>query len=174
MIRTLSRTAFRTMAPCLAGLMVGGAWAQPVHDGHGPGAHRDFARERYAFRGHDVRRFRRDDRVRWRGGHWRNSCFGGRCGWWWLAGGQWYFYDRPVYPYPVVVSGIGFAEPMVMAPPPIVITAPPPVMMPAPIHSAPRIAPAPQFWCYCDNPAGYFPTVQTCNTQFRQVEPPPH
>ncbi|QDL39903.1 hypothetical protein EUB48_21005 [Rhodoferax sediminis] len=114
-----------------------------------------------------MHRFDHGEQLRWSGGHWRNSCFGGRCGWWWFTGGLWYFYDQPVYPYPLVVSGIQYVDPAMAGPGPAVITAPP-VPQPAPI------APAPQFWYYCDNPQGYFPDVQTCNTQFRQVEPPPH
>ncbi|WP_244618281.1 hypothetical protein [Rhodoferax sediminis] len=164
----LSRRTCRKLAPLLTALLVGAAWAQPAHDNRGTGgAHRDGAHERYAFHGRDVHRFDHGEQLRWSGGHWRNSCFGGRCGWWWFTGGLWYFYDQPVYPYPLVVSGIQYVDPAMAGPGPAVITAPP-VPQPAPI------APAPQFWYYCDNPQGYFPDVQTCNTQFRQVEPPPH
>lgn len=165
MIQVLSPKTYRTLIPFLAALAMGGAWAQPAHENHG--------RERYVFRGHDVHRFERGDLIRWRGGRWSNSCFGGRCGWWWFSAGQWYFYDRPIYPYPLVVSGIGFVDPAYIDPAPVVITEPPPfAVMPAPLQPAPRSA-APQFWYYCDNPQGYFPSVQTCNTQFRQVPPPP-
>jgi hypothetical protein len=165
MIPFFPRKISTTLALCLAALAMGSAGAQSFHESHG--------RERYVFRGHDVHRFHNDELIRWRGGRWSNSCFGGRCGWWWLAAGQWYFYDNPVYPYPLVVSGIGYVDPAYIDPAPVVITAPPPsVVMPAPLQSAPRSA-APQFWYYCDNPQGYFPSVQTCNKQFRQVPPPP-
>ncbi len=56
----------------------------------------------------------------WRGGRWNNTCFAGRCGWWWFAGGSWYFYERPIYPYPLIVSEGIFIEP---APPVIVAPA---------------------------------------------------
>lgn len=119
--------------------------------------------ERYEFRGHDVRRFDEHELRHWRGGFWRNSCYGGRCGWWWASSGQWYFYDRPVYPYPLLVSGIVVAAPVVVAPP---------MVMPA--QPAPLIArPAPRHWYYCDNPPGYFPVVQSCSVPFREVAPPP-
>ena len=154
----LSRRVVGTLAASLMALLVGGAWAQP--------AHRDGAHERYAFHGRDVHRFDRGEQLRWRGGHWRDGCFGGRCGWWWLAAGQWYFYNQPVYPYPLVVSGIQYVDPAMVGPGPAVITAPP-------MSQPTTIAPAPQFWYYCDNPQGYFPNVQTCSTQFRQVEKPP-
>lgn len=167
MVQALSRRVFRTLAPCLATLVLAcGASAQPVHEHRGPGAYRGGPHEHYTFRNRDVHRFDRDDLVRWRGGRWNNSCFGGRCGWWWLSGGLWYFYPQPVYPYPLIVSGIQYADPVVVQPGPAVVTAPP---MPQPS----QIAPAPQFWYYCDDPQGYFPDVQTCSTQFRQVEKPP-
>jgi hypothetical protein len=55
--------------------------------------------------------------------------------------------------------------------PPAVVYAPPPVVYDA----APRIsyaAPPPQFWYYCDNPKGYYPSVSACPAGWRQVEPP--
>ena len=30
----------------------------------------------------------------------------GRFGWWWDVDGAWYFYEQPVYPYPVDVSEV--------------------------------------------------------------------
>lgn len=131
---------------------------------HPAGFHADAARPHYAFHEHDVHRFSHDDLVRWRGGRWNRTCFGGRCGWWWFAGDQWYFYDTPVYPYPLVVSTVAYVEPVAVASPaPVVAVAPPPMAVAAP----------PKIWYYCDNPAGYYPTIPTCNTQFRQVSAPP-
>jgi hypothetical protein len=52
----------------------------------------------------------------WRHGAWRHRCWDGRCGWWWLAGGRWFYYDQPVYPYPSAVSGVTFIDPA-LAPP---------------------------------------------------------
>lgn len=126
---------------------------------------RDDARAHYAFHGRDVHGFNHADLERWRGGRWRNTCFNGRCGNWWFAGGEWYFYDQqpPVYPYPLVVSQVEYVEP--------VAVVPVPVPAPAPL----RVAPPPKFWYYCDNPRGYYPSVATCSTQFHQVTtPPPH
>jgi len=149
--------------------------AGPVgHPGFGPGGihggpggfHGDhaFAHDvgpRVAFREHDVHRFGHDDLVRWRGGHWNRTCFDGRCGWWWFAGGQWYFYDSPIYPYPVVVSNVAYVAPVAAAP--VIAVA-------APL----TVAPPPKLYYYCDNPPGYYPQVANCNTQFRQVAAPPH
>lgn len=133
--------------------------------------HREVMRERHEFRERDVRRFDAIELGHWRGGEWRNSCFGGRCGWWWFAGGQWYFYERPVYPYPLVVSEFTFVEPVpapvYVAPAPPVYVAPPP---PPPVRLSPApLPPPPQMYYYCDNPPGYYPTVPSCPTGFRQV-----
>jgi len=132
--------------------------------------HHEVARERHEFHDHDVHRFNGEELAHWRGGQWRNSCFGGRCGWWWFAGGQWYFYDRPVYPYPLVVSEVAFFEPVplvTVAPAPMYVVPPPPPPRPAPLP------PPPQLYYYCDNPPGYFPYVPSCPTQFRPVPAPP-
>jgi len=81
--------------------------------------------------------------------------FNGRMGWWWVSGGVRYFYESPVYPYPMVVSGMAFAEPVIVVPgAPLVIQ---------------QAAPPPQVWYYCDSPAGYYPYVATCSLPFRPV-----
>ncbi len=115
---------------------------------------RGFAR--YSFRGRDVRHFGGRDLALWRGGRWRQEWHNGRFGWWWFAGGAWYFYDQPVYPYPDVVSDVVYAEPEVEAP-----AAPEPVQMSGP--------PPAQSWYFCDNPRGYYPYIQSCATGFRPV-----
>jgi hypothetical protein len=149
--------------PHMAGPMEQHAGPGGVHPGPG-GVHEGMMRHdapHYAFRDHDVRHFGHDDLVRWRGGRWNQTCFDGRCGWWWFAGGQWYFYDTPVYPYPVVVSEVAYVEPVAAAP---VVVAPPPI----------RVAAPPKLYYYCDNPRGYYPQVANCNTEFRQVAAPPN
>lgn len=45
----------------------------------------------------DIRHF---DTGRWNGGHWWNGPYGGRLGWWWIVGPDWYWYPQAVYPYP--------------------------------------------------------------------------
>lgn len=40
------------------------------------------------------------DLVRWQGGRWLRGDHGGRTGWWWIVGPDWYYFDAPVYPYP--------------------------------------------------------------------------
>ena len=48
----------------------------------------------------ERRSFDDHDRTLWRGGHWAHERHGGRFGWWWVAGDDWFFYPDPVYPYP--------------------------------------------------------------------------
>ena len=106
------------------------------------------------YRDRDIWRFEHRDAVIWRSGYWHNGYHHGRLGWWWVAGGIWYYYPSPVYPYP---------NPYV--PPVVVVHDGPPPPPPAP-------GPAPtQFWYYCEKPAGYYPYVPTCPTPWREVAP---
>ncbi|HMA49955.1 MAG TPA: hypothetical protein VKP60_09400 [Magnetospirillaceae bacterium] len=110
----------------------------------------------HEFHEHEFARFAPHDREVWLGGHWHHEWHNGRFGWWWFAGGAWYFYDAPVWPYPTVVSTMTYVEPAAAPPPPAATAAP--------------------TYYYCDNPAGYYPYVQTCPTPWRQVPaaaPPP-
>ncbi len=76
------------------------------------------------------------ERRAWAGGHWRPyECRFGRCGYWWMADGYWYFYDHPLEGPPDVVSDIEYADPsieQVAAPPPGGEYAPPPLGPPPP------------------------------------------
>jgi len=36
----------------------------------------------------------------WRGGHWWHGRYGGRPGWWWIVGPNWFWYPAAIYPYP--------------------------------------------------------------------------
>lgn len=105
--------------------------------------------------GRDMHRFHDRDLGRWQGGYWHHGTHLGRLGWWWVAGGLWYFYPQPVYPYP---------DPYV----------PPVVVAPQPVPAAPVMAaPAPQYWYYCDASRTYYPYVATCRGGWRQVPATP-
>ncbi len=65
------------------------------------------------------------------------------------------FYAPYYYPPPVVYA----PPPVVYAPPPVTYTAPP--------------APPQQYWYYCANPQGYYPTVQYCNGGWQPVPASP-
>lgn len=115
--------------------------ARAQHYDHGPDLH-----------GHDFGHLGPRDRDVWRHGDWVHDWHDGRYGWWWRAGGFWYFYPEPVYPYPTYI------------PPAVIVQQPPPV---------PQGLPPAQSWYYCDNPAGYYPYVASCNGPWRQVPATP-
>jgi hypothetical protein len=103
----------------------------------------------------DMREFHNRDLPRWRAGHWRNSVHDGRLGWWWVVGGLWYFYPRPVYPYPDAYT-----------PPVVVVPQAPP---------AESVAPAPplQNWYYCASAKSYYPYVSSCPEGWKMVPATP-
>ena len=72
----------------------GSAQTPPPHGhppGHGgpPGGH---SGPHFAFH-HDFAHFSAGERAAWVGGRWNHAWHNGRYGWWWFAGGAWYFYD---------------------------------------------------------------------------------
>lgn len=125
---------------------------------------RQSVREHHEFHEHDVHRFNHDELSLWGGGRWNNTCFEGRCGWWWLAGGVWYFYDRPIYPYPLEVSLDTYVEPVEEAP--VVQQAPAPVIVPQTQQ---------QVWYFCTSANAYYPYVSSCPSGWQTVPatPPP-
>lgn len=46
--------------------------------------------------------FHQDDNRMWNQGRWARTSHDGKLGWWWIVGSQWYLYNQPVYPYPVM------------------------------------------------------------------------
>jgi len=117
-------------------------------------ADRGHDRDRGHARGHverwhgDIHRFRERDLGRWRGGHWYRGPHAGRLGWWWIVAGAWYFYPTPVYPYP---------DPYL-----------PPAAVPSPPSAETN------YWYYCPDPAGYYPYVPQCRTDWEQVPATPY
>jgi mono/diheme cytochrome c family protein len=102
----------------------------------------------YNFRGREFAHLNPRELSVWRSGSWRHESHAGYFGWWWLAGGIWYFYPQPIYPYPTYISNYL-------------------IPVPAPV--------SPQFWYYCDDPPGYYPDVQACYDAWQPipVAPPP-
>lgn len=101
------------------------------------------------------------DDDRWREGRWTHEWRGDRFGWWWVVGPNWYLYDGPVYPYPVVEQTLGVD---VMYDEAAYGTAYPP----PPISQAPSAE-----WYYCSNPHGYYPQVPSCNVDWQAVPATP-
>lgn len=105
----------------------------------------------------DFRHFDRHDHRLWRRGGWRQSWHDGRFGWWWIAGGEWFFYPQPIYPYP---------DPYVYAPIQTVVVQPSPPQTIAP-------QPVQQLWYFCDAANGYYPYVASCPGGWRAVPATP-
>lgn len=96
----------------------------------------------------DIARFHEHDWIIWRSGTWVHAPHGGRIGWWWVAGGQWYLYPAPVYPYP---------NPWEPPPPAVLPPLPPPTL----------------YWYYCEAAQAYYPYVPSCAGGWRQVPATP-
>ncbi len=124
------------------------------HEERGRGEARHEGRaEGPAYRG-EIHRFHEHDWEVWHGGHWERREHDGRLGWWWIAGGLWYFYPAPVYPYP---------DPYV----------PPPVARIAPAPEAPPPPPTPTVWYYCESAHAYYPYINSCPEGWHSVPAKP-
>ena len=100
----------------------------------------------------DIHRFHEHDWGVWHGGHWFHGPHNGRMGWWWIAGGTFYFYPAPVYPYPSPWE-------------------PPPVALVSPLADTPP--PQTQYWYFCPASNSYYPYVATCPGGWQQVPATP-
>jgi hypothetical protein len=93
-------------------------------------------------------------------------------GWYggWYGGYGW---RRPVYFGPRIVIGAPYvvAPPVYYYPRPYVYAAPAPVVVTPP--APPVYVQSQQYWYYCYNPAGYYPTVPQCPGGWTQVAPQP-
>ena len=136
-------------------------------------SHHEMRHDHHVFHEHDVRLFGPHDLALWRTGAWRQEWHNGRFGWWWAVGGVWYFYERPVYPYPMVVADVMYMQPMVVPapgyPPSVVVNPPSPQ---GTTVVAPQNRPAPTLF-YCDSAKGYYPNVQQCPEPWRSVSAMP-
>jgi hypothetical protein len=99
----------------------------------------------------DFAHFSPAQHAAWVGGRWNHGWHNGHFGWWWFAGGAWYFYDAPIYPYPLDVSDEYYVD------------------------ETPDYGNGGPYWYYCQSPAGYYPYVQQCSAPWQPVPatPPP-
>jgi hypothetical protein len=72
------------------------------------------------------------------------------------------------YPYPYNPYYYGYPYPYYDYPPPVVVTPPPTDY----VQRAPS-TPVSGYWYYCQDPAGYYPTVAACPHGWIQVAPHP-
>jgi hypothetical protein len=76
----------------------------------GPSSARATASARHRGIDRDPRRWTDRDRAAWHGGRAYHQCRFGRCGYWWWAGGYWYFYSYSVYGAPDQVSEVAYDD----------------------------------------------------------------
>jgi hypothetical protein len=101
----------------------------------------------------------------YRGGHYGGWYGGAYWGWPWYAAwpGYYWGYGYPYYGYYGAYASYPAYEP-----------APSVYVEPGPSGGAISAAPAPRvLWYYCNDPAGYYPYVQECNSPWVKVLPPP-
>jgi len=102
--------------------------------------------------------------VGWHGGpdgRWEHGWHGGHYGWWYVNAGVWTVYPYYPYGYPYgypYYYGYPGPYPYVYAPP-----------EPAAYNG--NLPPQQQTWYWCENPRGYYPSVQTCPAGWRPVTP---
>jgi len=132
----------------LAGFALTAAPAMAQHEEHGHDEHgrAEVRHEAPVYHG-DISRFHEHDWAVWHEGRWYHGDHSGRLGWWWVAGGLWYFYPYPVYPYP---------DPYL--PPDLPVPAVP-------------LPPTPTAWYYCNSARSYYPYVTACPEGWQAVAP---
>ena len=120
----------------------------------------------------DIRHFERHDAHQWHSGGWQHGYHGGRLGWWWVAGGMWYFYPQPIYPYPDPYTPPVIVIQQTTQPAVVVQTAPstPPPPPGTPATVAPQQA---QNWYYCEESRSYYPYVASCPGGWKTVAATP-
>jgi hypothetical protein len=110
------------------------------------------------FKGRNFNHWNHHEQTIWRSGTWRHEKYMGRYGWWWMTGGMMYFYDEPVYPYPLEVPEIEYE-------------------LTDDDQTSEEYAQPPDFdpnyWYYCEDPKGYYPYVTECPDGWMKVVPPP-
>ena len=102
-----------------------------------------------AFHGHDFAHFTSAERLQWQHGGWHHEWHHGHFGWWWFAGGAWFFYPQPIYPYPEYIGPDYYYD------------------------YDNEFGPPAYYWYFCADPEGYFPDVQQCNVPWQAVPPTP-
>ena len=120
-------------------------------------------RERH-FEGREIHRFHEHDLQIWRAGNWHHGRHEGRLGWWWIAGGIWYFYPSRIAEIPDPYT------------PPVVVVNPQPPVVVAPQAPAPtpvQPQPAAQSWYYCESVKSYYPYVPSCPEGWKTVPAQP-
>jgi hypothetical protein len=130
---------------------------------HGGYAPAQFNRGR--FYGHDYAHFSPHEMDMWHRGGWHHEFRNGRYGWWYAVDDIWYFYDRPIYPYPTYVPDVVYIPeededyddaPYQPGPPP-----------------AQYGQPATYYYYFCQDSQTYYPYVSSCASPWQPVPAAP-
>jgi hypothetical protein len=97
---------------------------------------------------HDVTRFTPQQREAWTHGSWHHTWHHGHFGWWWFLNDFWFFYPEPFYPFPSYV-GTYYDE-----------------------YDDGYADDG--YWYWCDDPRGYYPYIQECESDWIPVPPQPY
>jgi hypothetical protein len=92
----------------------------------------------------DIHHFEMNDRSHWSRGRWKHQNYNGRIGWWWVVGPSWYYYSRPIYPYPDPYT---------------------PSVYIIPSQSSSSV----MNWYYCESLKEYYPYVDNCPSGWKVV-----
>jgi len=112
-----------------------------------------------------IHRFHERHYEVWRGGSWFHGNYGGRLGWYWVVGGIYYFYPRPIYPYPdPYMPGV------LVTPNSGPMAPPPPSQPPTPMLQGQNL---PSVWYFCESSKGYYPYVSECPSGWKTVPASP-
>jgi hypothetical protein len=159
------------VAAIVAITLAGAALADRGHgdhhgDYHGRGdyrGHGDYHGDHYQHWHGNIHGFHGGPYPHWREGRWYHGYRGSSLGWWWVAGGAWYLYPQPTYPYP---------EPY----PPTTVYMQQPAEVQEDIQDAPAAEEEPppaQTWYYCDSANKYYPYVASCPEGWQTVPATP-
>jgi hypothetical protein len=155
-VRILSALGF---ALGVSALLAGPARADEErhHEGHDEGRHDEGRHHEARDEGHrefrgEIGRFHEQDWNLWHSGHWEHAEHEGRRGWWWVAGGLWYLFPAPVYPYPNPYE-------------------PPAAFVPTPEFDPPPPPPRANSWYFCPPRNAYYPYVSSCPVPWQRVAP---
>ncbi|HKW52935.1 MAG TPA: hypothetical protein VJO12_04525 [Stellaceae bacterium] len=130
----------RSLSLLAAAAVALGAVAPALADDYRHHDERRFEQRHDGWHDRDIHRFHERDFARWQHGRWFHGRHDGRPGWWWIAGGTWYFYPKPIYPFP---------DPYL---PPVV--------------AGPRVANA---WYFCPPSQAYYPYTASCPVPWQVV-----
>ena len=129
---------------------------------------------RHDFRGRDFHQLSPGEQAEWQHGRWHHNWHGHRLGWWWDAGGFWYFYPAPLYPYPDMIASDDVEPAPEAADQAGQDQDQPDEDQDQAPQGAQDAGPAPMgSWYYCPASKSYYPYVHDCAGGWQEVPAKP-